>query len=373
MPYIDHKYRNNLSNYRYSGVDKSLVSRYVLSKYWSWLVTFFPLTVAPNLITLSGLICILFNILTLLYYAPDLGPCPQWVHLTFALGLWVYQSLDAIDGKQARRTGTSGPLGELFDHGLGSFYLSTWEEYHTGTLYLSYFSGPVEGILAIIAIHIISGIYGAEVWLTHIDSLSILPAVAADALPPFLAQLQINEAFLLFGAVGLSANTFASSINVYRAAVANHRPILPALAGLVPFFSASVTAYMWLHASPTIVTDHLIPFALYIGCSFGYQVGLIIVAHVTEAPFPFVNLMMVPLIIGCVNANLPIIANIQPFFTGAKEAPFLWVAFAFSLVHYLHFAISVINDLCDYFDINCLTIKHKKEQNGGTKKVEKKE
>lgn len=36
---------------------------------------------------------------------------------SFSLGLFLYQSLDAIDGKQARRTGTSGPLGELFDHG----------------------------------------------------------------------------------------------------------------------------------------------------------------------------------------------------------------------------------------------------------------
>lgn len=35
----------------------------------------------------------------------------------FGIGLFVYQSLDAIDGKQARRTGMSGPLGELFDHG----------------------------------------------------------------------------------------------------------------------------------------------------------------------------------------------------------------------------------------------------------------
>ena len=26
--------------------------------------------------------------------------------------------MDAIDGKQARRTGTGSPLGELFDHGL---------------------------------------------------------------------------------------------------------------------------------------------------------------------------------------------------------------------------------------------------------------
>lgn len=29
--------------------------------------------------------------------------------------------LDGIDGKQARRTKTSGPLGELFDHGVDSY------------------------------------------------------------------------------------------------------------------------------------------------------------------------------------------------------------------------------------------------------------
>lgn len=81
--------------------------------------------------------------------------------------------LDGLDGKQARRTGTSGPLGELFDHGLDSwttifiptalysifgrddpntiqplrmyfvcimvfinFYLAHWEKYNTGVLYL---------------------------------------------------------------------------------------------------------------------------------------------------------------------------------------------------------------------------------------------
>lgn len=43
---------------------------------------------------------------------------------------------------------------------LGSFYLTTWEEYHTGQLYLGPFSGPVEGILMIVVIYIITGIYG---------------------------------------------------------------------------------------------------------------------------------------------------------------------------------------------------------------------
>ena len=30
------------------------------------------------------------------------------------------QTLDAVDGKQARRTGSQSPLGELFDHGCDS-------------------------------------------------------------------------------------------------------------------------------------------------------------------------------------------------------------------------------------------------------------
>jgi len=32
-------------------------------------------------------------------------------------GLFIYQTLDAIDGKQARRIHCSSALGELFDHG----------------------------------------------------------------------------------------------------------------------------------------------------------------------------------------------------------------------------------------------------------------
>lgn len=42
---------------------------------------------------------------------------PSWAFIMSALGLFFYQSLDAIDGKQARRTNSSSPLGELFDHG----------------------------------------------------------------------------------------------------------------------------------------------------------------------------------------------------------------------------------------------------------------
>jgi len=30
----------------------------------------------------------------------------------------IYITLDNVDGKQARRTGTSSPLGQIFDHGM---------------------------------------------------------------------------------------------------------------------------------------------------------------------------------------------------------------------------------------------------------------
>ncbi|KAJ2961355.1 hypothetical protein NQZ79_g3358 [Umbelopsis isabellina] len=388
MPYISPKYRDNLSKYKYSGTDKSLLSRYVLTPYWNRLVKLFPLWVAPNLITMSGLLCVMTNLATLLYYRPDLGTCPNWVYYSFAAGLFIYQSLDAIDGKQARRTGSSGPLGELFDHGcdalnttieflmvtsslhfgqswltvaalafsLGAFYLSTWEEYHTGTLYLSYFSGPVEGIIILVAIHTISGIFGPEFWLLKFSDLFGF----LDDVAPLVGNLRLNEGFAVFAAFSLALNIVAGFHNVYMAASSQKRPVLPALLGFAPFVAACGIAYLWLQASPSIVHEHLLPFVLYIGASFGYQVGLIITAHLTKAPFPYFNLMLVPLAIGCINANLPNIIGIEPFFQGKKELPFLWSCFAFSILVYAHFAISVINELCDYFDIWCLTIKHKK-------------
>ncbi|VDN13330.1 unnamed protein product [Dibothriocephalus latus] len=41
----------------------------------------------------------------------------SWSLILAAVCVFVYQTLDALDGKQARKTDTSSPLGELFDHG----------------------------------------------------------------------------------------------------------------------------------------------------------------------------------------------------------------------------------------------------------------
>lgn len=51
------------------------------------------------------------------YYHPNLnGLAPQWVYVMNGLFMFIYQTMDALDGKQARRTHTSSPLGEVFDY-----------------------------------------------------------------------------------------------------------------------------------------------------------------------------------------------------------------------------------------------------------------
>lgn len=65
------------------------------------------------------------NVLTMLYYSPTLDrECPSWVYASWSIGLFLYQTFDAIDGTQARRTHQSGPLGELFDHGVDALNTS---------------------------------------------------------------------------------------------------------------------------------------------------------------------------------------------------------------------------------------------------------
>jgi ethanolaminephosphotransferase len=138
------------------------------------------------------------------------------VFLLNAFCLFAYQTLDNLDGKQARKTGTSSPLGEMFDHGLDAlscsfgtycwlatcaqggtyttfcimlctfipFALATWEEYYVGGLFLGYVNGPIEGILSVIGTQIVSAIKGPEFFHQSLYAFlrSISPRVA-DAIP----------------------------------------------------------------------------------------------------------------------------------------------------------------------------------------------
>jgi ethanolaminephosphotransferase len=117
--YIRNGHLEALREYKYSGQDHSIMSRLILNAFWTKLATLFPTWMAPNMITLIGFTFVILNFITLLIYTPTLeDPCPSWVYATWGAGLFLYQAFDAIDGKQARKLGLSGPLGECFDHGV---------------------------------------------------------------------------------------------------------------------------------------------------------------------------------------------------------------------------------------------------------------
>jgi len=45
------------------------------------------------------------------------GNIPGWFAIWMGVAQCIYATLDNCDGKQARRTGSSSPMGMLFDHG----------------------------------------------------------------------------------------------------------------------------------------------------------------------------------------------------------------------------------------------------------------
>ena len=70
------------------------------------------------MITLLGLIANMLAMCIVVWYDTTFKEVlPTWLYVLYVVALFIYQTFDAIDGKQARRTGSSGPLGQLFDHG----------------------------------------------------------------------------------------------------------------------------------------------------------------------------------------------------------------------------------------------------------------
>ncbi|KAG8933449.1 hypothetical protein FRC03_012313 [Tulasnella sp. 419] len=417
MPrYVPQQNLENLKKYKYSAIDKSILSKYVLNPFWNKFVTIWPLWVAPNTITFMGLCLVLFNLATLVYYDPHYlidsdhaGP-PKWIYFTWAAGLFWYQAFDAIDGKQARRTNMAGPLGQMFDHGcdamnttfevilaaralnvgrswwtvaseigtIGNFYLTTWEEFHTGTLYLGVFSGPVEGIILIVVIYIISGIYGATIWDTKILAVTRLDRLMAQYTPKLLyhvPNLGLNEAFFAFGALGLLFNIAVSYRNVYRARVAiNKSPFTP-LGRLFPFFLTIFLNVAWISGSGPLgpgAKDYILKSSCFLpllgfwAFGFAHMVGKMILAHLSKGRFPYWDWRWAWTLMAAVDANAHYLFNRPPLIQKTPKATFIFVivSLALSLITYVRFCTVVIQDITEFLGIACFTVRKKDKVTG---------
>lgn len=98
-----------------------------MTPFWNACVEYLPLWMAPNLVTLIGFVILLSSaLLMIVTMNPVDFSVPGCVMVWGAFAGVIYQTLDAIDGKQARRLGKSSPLGQLFDHGCDAILTSFW-------------------------------------------------------------------------------------------------------------------------------------------------------------------------------------------------------------------------------------------------------
>ena len=115
--YISDDGLKNIKNFKYkAGVYSKLDQQ--MNPFWLWCCEFLPRTMAPNTVTILGLGCLVGAYSSMVYFDISMTQqIPGWTHLAVAIGIFMFQTLDAIDGKQARRINCSSSLGQLFDHG----------------------------------------------------------------------------------------------------------------------------------------------------------------------------------------------------------------------------------------------------------------
>lgn len=192
----------NLKNFKYRSTNESILYNKCMSPCLNKVVEYIPQNIAPNLITITAL---LFNIFAAVISYLDGGF--DFSHklnriTCFVIGIFqlIYQLLDNLDGKQARRTGNSTPFGMLMDHGCDiftniftafnlsklllvgnddffsfsvffglilGFYTMTLEEYKVGEMHFPMINGTDEGNFFIFLLGIILCLTGQD-WLEFV-------------------------------------------------------------------------------------------------------------------------------------------------------------------------------------------------------------
>jgi len=361
----------NVRSYTYSGEDKSILANYVMQPFWRYSVNYLPTWMAPNLVTLIGFLFIFISYFTTVYYIPEFkGEAPSWVYLLNAACMFIYQTMDALDGKQARRTNTSSPLGELFDHGCDAvvtvvgaltlastlqtqlwvflpsivimmlaFYFTHCEEFYIGKLILWYL-GVTEAQIASITIYLMTFILGPSFWTTTFTYQGV--------------HLSYGDIPILVGGV-TCAITIVSNVYTIARVKLNTRAFI----GTLPAIVFSLVFVAWAYTSSVdIYVAHPHIFVINYGMVLAYLVGRVVLARVCCEPFPdvFGQSLLLPLFLIPVFILNP--SSLHHIEMG--EEKFLYLYCSISIFAYLEFALSVVKDLCKTLKIRCFHIPYKK-------------
>lgn len=340
---------------------------------WNWVVQFCPLWVAPNLITIVGLAINIFTSLLLIVYCPTATEvAPWWATFLCSLGLFIYQTLDAIDGKQARRTKTSSPLGELFDHGCDSlstvfvsvasccavqlgrypawmlfqclcgstlFYCAHWQTYVSGTLQFGWID-VTEGQIVVMLVMLASSLasfFSIDLWAVSIifslNQLVTILGVGCGLLSMFCPDGTAYR--ILNTGAGKSGSTVAGTSVL--------SPGLPLVLLVLP---ASVIAYK---SDEFIYHDHPILYVLVFGLIAAKITNRLVVAHMCKSEIHHRDSAFL--------APLALFLN-QYFNTFIPESWLLPLCAVWVVVDLLYYCSRVCLEICAGLEVELFTIPY---------------
>jgi len=371
MGYITKDGAEGLRQYQYRGRDLSLVYKYVLTPMNNVLINWIPLWMAPNVVTMIGVIASLSSYFLLQYYCPTLeGPAPWWVFVYDAVATFTYQTLDNLDGKQARRTGSSSPLGMLFDHGCDAlnttlqafnqactlqvgpswmalcmwqwvtvpFFFTTLEELYTGELVLPIVNGPTEGIICLCLSKLFTAYVGASFWLE----------------PNFLFPQYANNVALMFPMAVLSMCCLVINFRIIYKSKHRKDSMFAVALQVLPYMTMQTLLALWMMNS-NLMKEHPRMFIWLGGLLFAKNVMHLMLAHICEQQFSplrrtFITVLVVATWLGLVSWHSGLSAY-DPLHTYT-----LYGLLGITVISYSHFVISVINECCAILKINCFRI-----------------
>ncbi|KAF2075427.1 hypothetical protein CYY_003256 [Polysphondylium violaceum] len=386
MGYITKKGGFNLPTYKGgTTIDNSLMYNYVISPTCNVLVEYIPKCIAPNLITAIGLFCQLLGLGLACYYLGfenTKDDSHRWVHLFSGAMVFIYMMLDNIDGKQARRTKTSSPLGELFDHGCDSwtvglapmivgisvgislekiviafllatipFYLAHWEEYFTHHLVLGALNGPTEAECGVILLCVVTFFTGQSFWFQEFN-FSLLHDSG-------VISFQLNE--LLFTAMILISlfTALQSIVASTQKALQMNINLFTAYSQLLPFTIFFVCETIWLVVSPQLFLSNPVVHIISLTAIFSYLTCRCIVQRICQEDF---RLFYKPLIFLIASVANSIAINVFKYTPIITEEYTLYALCAISLIFFAHFTFAIINEMCGILKIQAFTVPKEKQK-----------
>lgn len=93
-----------MQKFQYKGTCDSITYRHLWSPFAEYLLRYVPEIIAPNTITATALAILTIAHILFVSGVGEQQPIAAWRLIVMAVTITIYQNLDNLDGKQARKT-----------------------------------------------------------------------------------------------------------------------------------------------------------------------------------------------------------------------------------------------------------------------------